>query len=562
MPLVLLVACLVGSLLLACGTKKELGPAETEAPGARLGESTQSTELALSQPPREAVLYLTGDGGALTAPTASESSRKLPPHDTSPATVEIEPNEDPETASALGADYSARGHLEGRDRDHFSFTTEGDPQLWTIEARGDNIAKVTYLGSRRSHTSATVSPDDPTLHTLTNLYLLPGEHRLEVRGSTGSGSYSLRAVPIGPPTPGMELEPNDAPEQAHRLRFGEVRSGHLSETRDRDYYRFDSLAEEHVELRWMPPPGVVVKVYVWPAGRSQPVTIDVPDEDGAYRYQAVFPLGRHLIELRAQRGRSDEPYAIRLDRLNPFLVPTDREPNDEQHEASPFPASLRLEGSTRGSADSDWYQLPRFQTPTSVTIEPTERTLEGFPKRDGLRLYDAAGKQVDPGLVFDEELSVYRGTLPAGEELSIRIRGFGAYQYLFTSNGAEPQTPGPPAVAAALPAGPHRIAAFWPEGQRVTLPLALRNPDQESLRLKLDVVSSDHRWRAALGSSSVTLAGGQTVEVPLTVEVGPDAWSIQPVNVTVRASDPAGAVQSLATELEAVCGAPAVDPQP
>jgi hypothetical protein len=165
---------------------------------------------------------------------------------------EAEPNDNPASASLMGEQLAVLGRTAGSETDVFRFTVEGAPQLWRVQALGTGLSSLSYLNAAGDEEQERSAEDGARLVRMSNLFLLPGEHWIAVRGT--DASYTLRAIPIGPPDPGAEQEPNDDPSRAHVLRVGEPRNGLLTEAGDRDAYRFFLAAEEHIVLRVEPPP--------------------------------------------------------------------------------------------------------------------------------------------------------------------------------------------------------------------------------------------------------------------------------------------------------------------
>ncbi|HVS02225.1 MAG TPA: hypothetical protein VMT16_05605, partial [Thermoanaerobaculia bacterium] len=120
---------------------------------------------------------------------------------------EAEPNDTPATATGMSG-RTAKGTLAGRDDvDVFRFTVDEEPQLWRLQAIGEGLTLTYHDGSGRRVQE--MRPGKGQRRTrLSNLFLLPGSHYAAVSGPRG-GDYTLRVLPIGPPDPLMEREPND-----------------------------------------------------------------------------------------------------------------------------------------------------------------------------------------------------------------------------------------------------------------------------------------------------------------------------------------------------------------
>ncbi len=482
---------------------------------------------------------------------------ELPPADFTGAPSETEPNDEAETATPLGPDLMVRGTFEDRDYDYYTFTTEGEPQLYAVEASGENISYVEYSdlsGDRDLRRDA----EDGTA-SLTNLYLPPGRHLLSVRGETGP--YTLRVVPLGPPDPYAEMEPNDEESRAHLLRVGRSRLGYLTEESDQDYYRFSLRNGEHLRLLVSPPPDLVIRA-VLSGGEGQIADLQGGEAGDSIVYEIELPMGEYHVRL-VPRGASAArlPYRIRLDRLDPYALPTDLEPNDEVMWARPMPANQVFRGELGVGGDSDdWYRLPLSSEPVDLVVEPLDmpedRPLNRFVsvrRRNGNRFESVEWNDAD---------SILEGTLPADSAAFIRVSGEGAYAFRVRLDPGPEPTPEAPAaeVEASLPRGPHVFAAFWPERQRMEVPVELRNSSPQETTLSLSVASSDARWNGSLPAGTITLGPNESRSVPLSVEVPEDAWGDHPVTVTLRAMAPNGGFATASTELLAVCEAPPVNP--
>ncbi|MGB5294807.1 MAG: hypothetical protein WBP34_07640, partial [Thermoanaerobaculia bacterium] len=310
----------------------------------------------------------------------------VPPSDFSDAPAESEPNNELKEAKPLGRSgdhFVARGRLDERDFDWYSFTIEGEPQLWWIEATGDTVYRLAYSSAvERLKEGKREGDTGPFL--ISNLFLLPGQHWLMVESYEGVGDYTLRAVPMGPPDPYGEREPNDDASRAHLLRFGVPRTGLIFEADDRDYYHFSLSATDHIELALSPHGELTPRLILSQLSRNRSgkqIFRHSATEPGAeFVYEGLLPPGDYLVEVKAESGGSDAPYRIRLARLDPFDLPTDLEPNDQATQARPLPSDLTIEG-TVGQlyGDDDWYRLPPLERDTNLTIDILESPDERYP---------------------------------------------------------------------------------------------------------------------------------------------------------------------------------------
>ena len=260
--------------------------------------------------------------------------------------VESEPNDLQAMASPLNAENRLSGRAVGREDDFLSFVVEGDPELWRIQAIGDGLEYIVLLdGAGRVIQQRDAEADGRA--RLDNLYLLPGQHWLRLRGA--DADYAVYARPFGPPAdspaadevvaellsvestgpttdlptfPVTEREPNDDESRAHLLRFGVAQSGTLTVPEDRDLYRFFLGAEDYIRLSVTSPLDGIVDLDVHPYfTNAQPA----PGETQAI--DLLLPPGDHAVQLRgAEPGET--PYRILLERLDPLTLPLDLEPTN------------------------------------------------------------------------------------------------------------------------------------------------------------------------------------------------------------------------------------------
>ena len=521
----------------------------------------------------ENLTFTARDEGPAATPAEEPDLRPLeiPPYDFSNAPSEVEPNDELEQAGPLtrdGEQWVARGRLNGRDFDWYELTVEGEPQLWLIEAVGSNLKRLRYQNSAGEGKQATLE-EGSSLWTIANLFLMPGRHWLEVWSREGEADYTLRAVPMGPPSRWAEREPNDDVSRAHLLRFGIPRSGLLFEEGDEDYYQFSLNAPEHIEIEVSPPPEVSPRLTIWELGltstEQQILLLRGRAAGDALSYRAWLPPGDYAVEVKAEDGVSASPYRLRLARLDPFDLPVDLEPNDEREQARPMPPTLTLSGSVGEARDEDWYRLPALAGTTRVRGEVRERP-EGAGWGSFLRLYHEGEDYHAKEFAWDEDQAVYEGTIAAGPWLA-RVYGQGAYevQFAFDPGPAASSVAGDLPVSLSLPAGPHAFAAFWHQGQQAELPITVANRSDRSQRLDLDAVTSHAAWRAQPERAKLELGPGERVSIPLTLSVARDAWADRPVRITVRLRDQSGAQRTATADAVARCGAPpvgAVSPAP
>lgn len=548
-----------------CGCRDEVEPPAQTAP--------EPDVVAAGAEADNLTFAATDDDAAVTPEEpALPPALAVEPHDFSATPGEVEPNDEVDQASAMtkeGEQWVARGRLAERDFDWYQFTVEGEPQLWLIEAVGPQVERLRYQNAAGEQKQGALQ-EGSSQWTIAGLFLTPGHHWLEVWGRGEDAEYTLRAVPLGAPDRWVEREPNDEMSRAHLLRFGTPRSGWLFEEGDEDYYQFSLNADDYVELELAAPPEVTPRLMLIEMGltSSERTVVRYSGREAGERltYRARLPSGDYIVEIKAEKGRSPSPYRLRVHRLDPFDLPADLEPNDQPRDACPLPASLVAVGTVGDAGDEDWYRLPVLKGETVVRAEVLNRP-EGSGTHYFLRLYredeDGHAKQ----FAWDEERSLYEGTIDGTTPWLARVYGDGAYEVHFAFD------PGPAARSAAgslpvrlsLPTGPIVFAAYLDQDQQAQLPITLVSESDRVERLLLDVETSHHAWRARPERTEVVLEPGRQASVGLTLSVAQDAWAERPVRVTVRTRDQDGAQRTASIDAVARCGAPPLGarlPQP
>ena len=94
---------------------------------------------------------------------------------------EVEPNDVIAAASTWDPAVVIQGRADGEDDDYFHATIAGDPQLWRLDATGTGIEQRGLGPTLVSQTLATATvAADGTSATMTDLYLIPGDHWFHV----------------------------------------------------------------------------------------------------------------------------------------------------------------------------------------------------------------------------------------------------------------------------------------------------------------------------------------------------------------------------------------------
>lgn len=482
---------------------------------------------------------------------------QLPAADFSRAGAEVEPNDNESQATLVAQGNAIHGQNAAGDYDHYVFETTGEPQLWAVEAIGRSVGNLLYNAPGSEQVQAQ-RIDSSTL-VVPNLFLTPGRHAIEVRPhSSVSGAYTLRLVPLGKPDLRMEREPNDQESYAHPLRPGIPRVGLLLDSEDNDHYTFALREPGHVLVQSASPAGVTQRVYVYRKGGTPSHTVTARSKGEAVRMDLMLPPGEYLVRVRSTDAGSRAPYKLRLDMLDPFTTPADREPNNEYDEAAPLPSDLVLRGSVGEYSDYDWYRLPVLPRETAMRVQVLGMT-GGMNPRSSLQVVSRKEDR-NEYLNWASTDSIWEMKLPANAPAFIQLSGNGDYQLRLSFNPGIPAIAGKAPFTISLPQGPHLVEAFSTLAQRQSFAATVHNPGSQSIQVAVEAVTSHSAWSVTPQRQMVTVEAGKRVQVPLQINLPPDAPAGEAIQIAVRASSPAGTA-SATTTAYALCGATPVNPQ-
>ena len=494
---------------------------------------------------------------------------EVPETDFSQATSETEPNEDAEAATTLTelagqgsgqSQFAARGTLSGRETDLYKLVIEDEPQLWYLEVSGAGLSRVDYVdAANQRHPAQKMKAEGGDQFIIANILLLPGEHWIRVEGRD-VGEYAVRAVALGPPDPRSEVEPNNDGSRARKMTIGDVAYGLIYPERDKDFFRFSLHAEELVTIRFEPPAGLSARVGLAssePGGSTNNLFEWRSPEPGQRMvHNRALPPGDYLLSVSWNKGHSNEPYWLRVDRLDPWSKPADLEPNNQVSDALPLPATLTLRGSVN-DGDDDWYRMPVADVATKVTFRPTG------PRPRLLRLFAADSDSRDDLLAWNKGSGVYEGELPAGLQTNLQIRGASSYELAvaFTPPISLPaESSGQSPVTVEFGPEARTFAAYLDRRQASRFRATLTNNGNEPAELELELRSSHYAWRAELSEQNLSLAPGAIRTVDVMVDVANDAYANVPVRISLGARDSEGRVASGLLDLAALCDAEPVNP--
>lgn len=436
--------------------------------------------------------------------------------------TEIEPNDRMAQATPIAPGQRLDARLLSGDADHFRLGIEGPPQLWSIRASGPEIEAVSvtdFAGTQLGSGTRIAGTDGAGAD---KVFLLPGEYWIKVSGAPGE--YVLSAEATGAPDPGSEREPNNTDDRAQKLAFGQAMAGTVSDSTDRDVFRFSLFAQDHVRLTVASeregPVGVEIE---W--GYPSPKRPRGQATERPYVYDALLDPGDYMLRLTS--GEAEPlPYRVELERADPFELPDDLEPNDTPAQARRLPDRFEASGAVTSAQDDDWYDLPVPEMATRLRVAATGAVT--------LTLLDG-----DRSI---RNLSAKAGTfetdVPAGIATRLGVTGDGPYRLAVAfADGPAPRTvPPPPPLTLAVRLDSPSVAAFWIRGQRLGGAIALENTGDRPRIVDLELASSHFDHVPILWERKVTIEAGKAVSVPFSIDVAPDAWANQEVTLAARAT--------------------------
>ncbi len=440
---------------------------------------------------------------------------------------ETEPNDLAWMATSFDASTTMRGRTAAGDDDFYRVRVTGPPQLWRADVTGSGLSL--WLTRSDGGTLATGAPSqDGTTTTLTDLYLIPGEHWFRIQGE---GEYTLHLTALGPPDPSSEREPNDDPTDAGVLGFDVPIGGRLPTRTDQDDYRFSLDSTDHIHVHVDVPSDEQPSFLI--LSDSAPIAGGAGSGLGSpIDYDAVLPAGDYLLVLHTL-APSQWRYAVSLTREDPFAVAGDQEPNDAAWQAQMMPPDMAVQGTASGT-DPDWYAIPPLTDSHPVTVVAT----------GSVQTVSIAAKSVTTPLVAGADGRTYMsGLLPVGVPLYVVVQPTGGYTLRVTDGEPIAHAPStvPLPVKMTLSPPPAPPAAYWPAGQTLVATLHLADTGATPLDLSLDALTSHDAWSVTFDSTTVTLAAGASLDMPVTIHALPDLWANTTVRITVRARAADGA---------------------
>lgn len=291
-----------------------------------------------------------------------------------------EPNNSRERANQILPRRPVKGKLSELDQeDYFVIDTSasGAAQMWRILSAGKGIKSLT-IDDKFTALFNPQAPNRPV--SFKQLKLLPGKHYIKAEGS---GNYTLRAIPLGPPKEGFEVEPNDGifgPFQ--HLKVGKQMMGSLEQIRygdtlDQDNYRFTVEEEALYKLTITPPEdkGIHVKLKMYDA-----VWFDADLETDAATpiiYESRLFSGDFTLAIQNIKNQiALDEYTVLLEKITPNNLTEDNltkenadiEPNDRLGLSSLLTKSQTINGSLGHFDEIDNFQLPPSEAVTKIKV--------------------------------------------------------------------------------------------------------------------------------------------------------------------------------------------------
>lgn len=284
---------------------------------------------------------------------------------------EKEPNNSILDANVITPGKVTKGELSaGTDDDFFLLDTSGTgaAQYWRLIATGGGVERMA-IGSK--YWIAAHPDDNNPVLSINYMLLLPGEHPIKL---SGDGRYSFRAIPLGPPKPGFETEPNDGKlGPSERLVIGDTARGSLDKAivsggSDVDQYRFRVPKRGKYRITLVSPDdqGLRARLYVngdkW-FSHQQDTTAG-----STLEYAALLLAGEYTIELTNQdKTRALDEYSVRVEKI---AESTDvyNEPNDIVSFATPLKNSTTVNTRLGAFDHSDCYAMAPTTQPSTLDI--------------------------------------------------------------------------------------------------------------------------------------------------------------------------------------------------
>lgn len=304
-----------------------------------------------------------GDAPAGEYRVTIEREQELPP------SGDVEPNDDPATASLISLPFTFVGDAADTP-DVYRWTIRDDEAGVPVQVdlrvvAGDSV-RMRLLDLAGTELALATAQRDGLGH-LYDLVLPAGDYLLEVSGS-GAGPLGYVLSSSVPDDPDADAEPNDGRDQALPLAIGGTLTGRLAGPRDIDHYRVGVSPEAAGERL-----DVALRVT---SALERRVCLIGPDlaeiqcrtgRGDIVLSNLVLAAGDHLVMVEGTED-VDHSYRLSVESAGPIDATHEVEPNDLPSTASPFDPSVVIHGRS-ANGDDDHYVV-------EVTGEPQVWHLE------------------------------------------------------------------------------------------------------------------------------------------------------------------------------------------
>lgn len=442
--------------------------------------------------------------------------------------MESEPNDDFSIATAMNEKRIIKGRLSGKEYDYFKFEVGKEPQIWAIQAIGENITNLSLYNAAGKNVQEQRFPNGQKRVRLSNLNLMPGKHIVRVYGE--DAQYLLRVFPTGPFDDAMETEPNDSHSQSMLLNFDHPKKGLLQNLTDKDFYRFHLDEEQGIQLTIQAPAdGIIQYSLNWEGMRMGRKASTL---GGQLEYQGVLQAGDYDLQINASTKVSDDLYRINLNHYDASSCVTDCEPNDNAYQANLIKAPMNLVGRTGTHDDYDWYKLPAFSTETWVAFKTNEAE-----SNTSTRGYINYNKSIQP--TFDSEKMQTSFLIPANEESYYKLSNTeDDYNWTVLIDNKEVQAPVIyKDIGLSIQNLPKQVKAYSSQAQNLKAQLIVENSGDKAQSLKLSVQSTDYRWTILIDNKAIEIQPGERMTIPVLIQVPVNSVSNKNTRLTFLAKD-------------------------
>ncbi len=438
----------------------------------------------------------------------------------------IEPNDTIHWAAPLRSERSVEGRLRDSRSAWFDWHLGGEPQLWQVEVDGENITRlelhrVGVRGAVASDSRGRRSTDSGAM-LLDGQWLLPGHYRVRVEGE--DSSYRLVTTALGQPEPGREREPNDDPESANAMQIGQVMRGSFYSPRDEDHFYLYSPGRNRLVFDLDPPAGGSAQLEVrWGSQRL----LLTPEIEQRTRFTSVVPEGDYRLKVTGSADPGDD-YALRVDFDHPWSGHDAHPFNPRPWLALPFPGDGVYQR-TLGDLGSrlEYVALPVTEEDRDIVIHITRRLF----RQD--QVIDGHGSSLNLAALDDKD--AYATTLPGGTQWYLQLRARQDQEFRVDDEALVATSDA--AVQVSLTLLTDRIAAYTPLAQRIGARFEIRNEENESLELPIQVHATHHGWTVEGLDETVVLRADESKVIDFELVAPPDLPDDAPLTLFAAAAN-------------------------